>query len=290
MGQAKYQGTAARRGGVDVFTGLLRLDEAALEQPLRWKKPRRIFVNSMSDLFHESLSDEWIDRVFSIMALAPRHTFQVLTKRAARMRDYCQRLYHTEDPAGCGWPLPNVWLGVSIEDQRRADERIPPLLVTPAAVRFLSCEPLLGPIDLRLFAGLESPRASKLHWVIAGGESGPKARLMHPGWARGLRDQCAAAGIPFFFKQWGEWAPWIGARLEDIVQHRAASVHGLTGGVEREVIPSDPRWELMCRFGKQTAGRLLDGREHNDFPFASSASSAVQSPAERSSHGCDTKR
>lgn len=154
-----------------VWTGEVRFNEAWLTQPLKWRRPRRIFVCAHGDLFHESVPDEWIDRVFAVMALAPQHTFQVLTKRAARMREYMRRscgriadavmrlrrergvvsalapLPHVR-PGAAWWPLPNVWLGVSVEDQTRADERIPDLLATPAAVRWLSCEPLLGPVDV----------------------------------------------------------------------------------------------------------------------------------------------
>ncbi len=192
---------------------------------------RRIFVDSMSDLFHEDVPDEVIDRVFAVMALTPQHTYQVLTKRPERMRDYfampapgeerasdriMAATYEVADYAKAfyrepsGWPLPNVWLGVSVEDQERADERIPHLLSTPAAVRFLSMEPLLGPVEFsdvsrrsdaveqlgrRALAGID--------WVIVGGESGPHARPFDIAWARSLRDQCQQAGVAFFLKQLG---------------------------------------------------------------------------------------
>lgn len=227
------------------WTGKVELIESALKIPLRWRKSRRIFVNSMSDLFHESLSDDAIDRVFAVMALCPQHAFQVLTKRAERMRGWTDRLQkmaddwkphtkrgeftpsdvlnfkHMHRTFGRGpafpykpWPLSNIWLGVSVEDQKNLD-RIKHLRNTPAAVRFLSLEPLLEDLgDLNL---------DGIHWVICGGESGPGARPMHPGWVRSVRDQCAAASVPFFFKQWG-------------------GVH------------------------KKAAGRLLDGREHMEFP------------------------
>ena len=228
------------------FDRTWRADEATLDQPLRWKKPKRIFVCAHGDLFHEKVPDAWIDRVFAVMAIAPQHTFQVLTKRPERMREYithaCGRVADAVQPLRADdrpvaplphldggmrwWPLPNVWLGVSVEDQATAAARIPHLLATPAAVRFLSAEPLMGPINLRRLRvapdhhtmvdaldgyaivdtpGRERERAA-LHWVIVGGESGPGARPMHPDWARSLRDQCATAGVPFFFKQWGEWA------------------------------------------------------------------------------------
>lgn len=206
-----------------------------LEQPLHWKKPRRIFVNSMSDLFHESVPFNFIDEVFAIMALADKHQFQILTKRHERMLKYfgpsnelhgitrdalveglAQSTYHKrtgDDPSmwlAVHWPLPNVWLGVSVENQETANERIPLLLQTPAVVRFVSAEPLLGPIDLALFGTLPESICSgygmvydQLHWVIAGGESGPGARPMHPNWARNIRDQCKDAGVPFFMKQMG---------------------------------------------------------------------------------------
>ena len=213
------------RGNVEHF-----LDVKMLLAPLRWRRPRKIFVCSMTDLFGDWVPDAWIDRVFAVMALAPQHTFQVLTKRSARMRAYLQSgratpvgmeamditLHaHARDPrssVGAGvkltgdiahlkvWPLPNVWLGVSAEDQHRFDQRVADLYNTPAALRFFSFEPLLGEINA---VGPLSTGA--FGWAIVGGESGPSARPMHPDWARSIRDQCAAAGVSFHFKQWGEW-------------------------------------------------------------------------------------
>lgn len=213
------------------FTDVL-FHEDRLESPLRWKKPRRVFVNSMSDLFHERLPDEDIDRIFAVMALTPRHTYQILTKRPARMLAYMAspprreliqyagekikpspppiHWYHA--PRSFPWPLPNVWLGTSVEDQDRADERIPFLLQTPAAVRWISAEPLLGPINLDSWpdrcwlhtVGSDGAATrAGLDWVVCGGESGPGARPMDPSWARSIRDQCVAAVVPYFFKQWG---------------------------------------------------------------------------------------
>jgi len=203
MGSSRYQ-----RDGNPVTSGPgfgVTEHPAALDQPLRWKRPRRIFVNSMSDLFHDEISDEYIARVFAVMALAPQHTFQVLTKRHGRMRSLLRSVtFHDAmvDAASARgakdlivWPLPNVWLGVSVENQQWADIRIPALLDTPAAVRFLSCEPLLGPVDLR---------TSCLDWVIVGGESGRGARPMDLDWVRSLRDQCTSTvGVSFFYKQQG---------------------------------------------------------------------------------------
>ena len=179
-----------------------------LEQPLHWKKPARVFVNSMSDLFHDDVPFEFVEDVFNIMARTPEHTYQILTKRPQRMADFINA-YNPEDLAPL--PLPNVWLGVSVENQQAADERIPWLLKTPAAVRFLSCEPLLSFVDLEIAGatgrGIRSGAGpysfGLVDWVIAGGESGPNARPMKTGWVQNLRSQCAAAGVPFFMKQLG---------------------------------------------------------------------------------------
>ena len=285
----------------DPFRVALHPDRLA--QPLRWRKPRRVFTCSMGDLFHEAVPDSTIDRVFAVMALAPQHQFQVLTKRATRARDvlsavqkrkegmadawiehvgpymgptkddveawcrthgvsvperarrvhiinrwlhadYAERTVHAERGGWTGWPLPNVLLGVTAEDQPRADERIPLLLDCPAAVRFVSIEPMLGAVDLTWLPSgqpFELPQGDRcqamqnalrrprehapgetvlvpakpgLDWVIVGGETGPGARPMHPQWVRDIRDHCVANGVPFFFKQWGEWA---GKTFEDIV-------------------------------------------------------------------------
>jgi protein gp37 len=162
----------------------LTLQPQALEIPLRWRTPRTIFVNSMSDLFHKDVPLEYIARVFDIMVKAPWHRFQILTKRADRLAEVASQL---------PWPE-HVWMGVSVEDAR-VTSRIDSLRKVDAAVRFLSCEPLIGPLyDLNL---------DDIHWVIAGGESGPGARPMSPEWVTDLRDQCVGANVPFFFKQWG---------------------------------------------------------------------------------------
>ena len=209
---------------------VLHPDRLAL--PLRWKEPRRVFVNSMSDLFHEQVPDEYIVDVFRIMAHADHHTFQVLTKRPERMA----RLLSdgtlsavADEIGGCTWPLPNVWIGTSVERQKEADERIPHLLMAPAVVRFLSCEPLLGSIDLSRWLarnaapgpnGIFSDRLAindrgRLHWAIVGGESGPGYRTMEVDWARDLRDQCLAAdGVAFFFKQSSGFRPGMGRELD----------------------------------------------------------------------------
>lgn len=210
------------------WTGKVELIEKHLTDPLRWKKSQRVFVNSMSDLFHEALLDEDIDRVFAVMAQSPRHTFQILTKRPARMLQWFQyennkriRQDYVDDAAGSfgwchanvdgRWPLPNVWLGVSVEDQKTADERIPLLLNTPAAVRFVSYEPALGPVDFMPYvfcrecvtrSGCDGANVL-LDWVIVGGESGPNARPFDIHWAKTAIEQCKTAGVACFVKQIG---------------------------------------------------------------------------------------
>jgi protein gp37 len=180
----------------------LRLVPEALSKPLGWRAPRRIFVNSMSDLFHEDIPDDYIGKVFDVMASCPQHQFQLLTKRAARMFEWVNDNFHPH--------LPNVWVGVSVENQKYADERIPYLMGTPAAVRFLSIEPLLGPVLLG-----EAWDPARINWVIVGGESGAGAREMKAEWVRSLRDECVAAGVAFFFKQWGGVRKKIAGRTLD---------------------------------------------------------------------------
>lgn len=236
-----YDGLAYRNSSGAHWTGKVKFIEEHLEDPLRWRAPKRIFVNSMSDLFHESIPDEWIDRIFAVMALAPQHAFQVLTKRPKRMLAYTQRLAKNvgplERPARAmghtfqydgipllPWPIPNVWLGVSVEDQKTADERIPLLLQTPAAVRFISYEPALGSLDLSdvretlpdgqvrskralvsrdsLF-GVDAFSVNRLDWVIVGAESGNGARPLDLDWPRLIVKDCKAAGVAVFVKQLG---------------------------------------------------------------------------------------
>ncbi|MBK3798675.1 DUF5131 family protein [Azospirillum brasilense] len=303
MGVAKYAGLTKPSKAGPVWTGEVRLHEDALDQPIRWKRSRRIFVNSMSDLFHEAIPDHAIDRVFAVMALARHHTFQVLTKRAERMKWYMCRLINEPchvgelvDDMGGDWdsvstPLPNVWLGVSVEDQKRADERIPHLLATPAAVRFLSMEPLLGPVDLtcvvisegpaefyghpnitkarftvNALAGVQSFGWRSLDWVIVGGESGPKARPSHPDWVRSLRDQCAVGNVPFLFKQHGEW---IG--VPDL-----RNLPGGTGPGFGVFDHCQYDMDAECvRVGKRAAGRLLDGVIHDGMPQSRDSATAA---------------
>lgn len=183
MGQPNYL------GGFDVA-----MHESALDLPLRWSKPRLVFVNSMSDLFHERVPAEFIERVFSVMAQCPQHTFQVLTKRSKRLKEIASRL---------PWPH-NVWMGVTIEEGRYVS-RIEDLRHVPSAVRFLSCEPLIGPIETLDLGGI--------HWVIVGGESGPGARPMKPERVEAIMAKCHSAGVPFFFKQWGGTRKRVAGRM-----------------------------------------------------------------------------
>ena len=181
----KYKGTAARtRGGLPVFTGRINLDRDSLELPRSWRSPRLIFVNSMSDLFHEDVPLDYIREIFDIMASCPRHTFQVLTKRPKRAVVLSTRLTWT----------PNIWMGTSVEDDR-VIERVDDLRRVPAKLRFLSCEPLIGPLARLSLEGI--------HWVIVGGESGPGARHMDEQWVLQIKRLCDSRDIPFFFKQWG---------------------------------------------------------------------------------------
>lgn len=254
IGQSKYAGLTVLHNGIRTFNGKINLCESELSIPLKRKKPTMYFVNSMSDLFHKDVPFEFIDKVFAVMALCPQHTFQVLTKRPERMKDYLEHLQKAADswaaftvskrftaavlnirwlsatkrggdksgwhaggpsiPNETPWPLPNVWLGTSVENQKAADERIPHLLKCPAAVLFLSCEPLLGPVDLKRFIPFTPAEWSKIDpnwkdsyrfidWVIIGGESGGGARTCDVDWIRSIVAQCKAAKIPCFVKQLG---------------------------------------------------------------------------------------
>jgi len=299
MGSRKYQRDGDPRTSGPGFG--LSVHSDVLGQPMRWREPRRIFVNSMSDLFHDQVPDRFIADVFAVMSIASQHTYQVLTKRHARMRSLLNsvRFWVSVNDArvvrgfpALPWvaagelePLPGVWLGVSVEDQKWADIRIPALLDTPAAVRWISAEPLLGPVDLTRIAtprtgqpemvydvltpryGVpdrwQAPMSRGISWVVAGGESGPGARPMHPDWARGLRDQCTSASVPFFFKQWGNWVAPNEMPPDTFMDW---DVENGTSAYDR-----DQPW----RVGKKRAGRLLDGRTWDEYPEPSREVSGV---------------
>lgn len=300
------------------WTGKVELQEDRLTIPLRWRKPSLVFPNSTSDFFHEKLSFSAIDRLHATMALTPHLTYQILTKRPARAREYYSDRATPDrvkvemwklserrtDYLHGGWPLRNIWLGTSVHDQESANEFIPQLLNTPVALRFISAEPLLGPIDLMML-GKGGPKiidalqgcigtsvgdgeydgaqpCAKLGWVITGGESGHHARPMHPDWARSLRDQCKDAGVPFFFKQWGEWLPWNHFRISGIEDGepdqptRFSTKQWIGDRWEDEGYPS---WidssdgaidddQCVGRVGKDKSGAILDGVEHKNFPAA----------------------
>lgn len=190
------------RCGYDAYDPFrVTVHQNKFELPLTWRRPRRVFVNSMGDLFHDLVDEETLDGIFRIISYVPQHTYMILTKRPDRMRKYFENIWRVlsidfQDPYETqkkpDYPLPNLWLGVSVENQKSADERIPELLKCPAAVRFVSCEPLLGPVGL-FSRGID--------WVIAGAETGPHKRHMNLDWARHLRDQCQASNVPFFFKK-----------------------------------------------------------------------------------------
>ena len=211
MGQAKYQNDGDPRTSGPGFG--LTVHPDTLDAPLHWRKPQMVFVNSMSDLFHPKVPTTFIASVFDVMARTPQHTYQVLTKRAPRMRSLSRGAAFGEH-----WPLPNVWLGVSAENQEQADARIPALLETRASVRFVSAEPLLEPIDIERFLwDGDHDAPSGLSWVIVGGESGRDARPMEPAWVRSIAMQCRDAGVAVFVKQMG--AAW--ARRRDTDSHGA---------------------------------------------------------------------
>lgn len=323
-----------------VWNGEVRFNKEWLTQPLRWKKPRMVFVCAHGDLFHEDVPEEWIDLVFAVMALCPQHTFQVLTKRSDRMLSYLTKQKNPGSmaaqnrvaweavptalsiagikwkhlgiyegwraraiEAGTVWPLPNVWLGVSVEDQERANKRIPKLLETPAAVRWISAEPLLGSVDLtkislgssdanfyagphlktveffiNALAGVESFNWPGIDWVVVGGESGNDTRPMHPDWARSIREQCKAHGTRFFFKQWGSHLPWEPAGQPPFWESQNGQ-HEDGHTLFPSDMDADPNWDDGLTFintgcshaafqkvGKNAASDLLDGIQHHEWP------------------------
>lgn len=287
--------------GIGGKTGVV-LHPERLAQPLTWRKPQMVFVNSLTDLFHDDIPTSFIAQTFAAMARAPQHTFQLLTKRHGRMRaligddlDGGQALMEAtwdEETAqalyDAPWPLPNLWLGVSAENQKTADLRIPALLETSAAVRWVSAEPLLGPIVLRdewvgprCLASRAQAEHGFLDWLVTGGESGPGTRPMHPEWARSLRDQCTAGGIAYFLKQWGEWAPR--GRLVDgeplpvdnartLILNASGNMRGRAAGSLANhlgTFSDGSHCEVMERVGKKAAGRELDGRTWDQFPAVS---------------------
>ena len=233
-----------------------------VDKPLHWKKPRHIFVNSMADLFHEKVPVEFLDTCFGVMAICCQHTFMILTKRPERAVSYIDEVNALNGIPN--FPTWNVWLGVSVENQATADERIPVLLKTHATVRFVSYEPALGPVSFsRYLQSAPKGAPSRIDWLIAGGESGPNARPPHRAWFRSVRDECQEAGVPFFFKQWGEWRP------KGVCFAPPSRCRWVFFNETSRDESSFPISVLMERVGKKRAGRLLDGREWNEVPDAS---------------------
>lgn len=232
--------------------------EDRLDEPKGWKKPQRIFVCSMGDLFHESINFQKISRIVEIMEMCPQYTFMLLTKRPEKLNKFILAYFgKIFTPKGIAEILCNIWFGVTCENQARADERIPILLQIPAAKRFISIEPMLGPVDLtalcygthdvlsgREFESLSSMEDDlpKLDWVILGGETGPGARPMHPDWVRSIRDQCGTSGVPLFFKTWGDYRPDKISVIQESIWRDAGWINNAKGG------------------------HILDGKEYREFP------------------------
>lgn len=313
----RYDGLTVVRGdGKPHWTGKISLFEDRLEEPMHWRKPQLVFVASQADLFHPGVPEEFIDRAFAIMALCPHHTFQILTKRPQRMREYLsdehevqeriatalgkmldgqwiwnegkrfrnriERMiglfygYETESDEDTGeeydvqsaetvWPLRNVWLGTSTENQETFDKRAPELLDIAWPVHWLSIEPQVGSIVI------PDNYLRELEWIVLGGESGTGARPMHPDWARSVRDQCEATGIPFFFKQTGEWLGWQhqwgpfwkSIRGDEVDSHAWPDITG----EEPEGWIADLHDDVVYQWvGKKAAGDILDGKRYQQFP------------------------
>lgn len=316
----KYAGLVKKTNAGNLnWTGKINFDPRAMRKVISNKTPTLYFVNSMGDLFHPNVPFDKIDLVFAAMGIASWHTFQILTKHTDRMLQWFNhkdtawknegmqgnerirfQTYHEYGESisieNWKWPLPNVMLGTSIENQEQADYRIPFLLQAPAKIRFLSCEPLLGKLNLTpyLFNMLEKcpdhgivkgiargygdeyeysecPECEEIveaiiediDWVIVGGESGPGARPMHPDWARSIRDQCKTADIPFFFKQWGQFTPYTSDFNQPDIW---ISIEGKQSDTDLNAITEGGAWQAMYQVGKKWAGRELDGEFYNEMP------------------------
>ena len=276
--------------GLPKWNGETQFINQQLLKPTQWKKPRKIFVCSMGDLFHESIPFEWIDVVFSIMSDIDQHIYQVLTKRPFRM----QQFYDWKaKQLGVKWQAKdNVWIGVTVESQEQV-YRILPLLKVPSKIRFISCEPLLSNIDLypwldEYIGPSETGHndwLNGLNWVIVGGESGPEARPMHPEWVRSLKNQCKISGTPFFFKQWGEWyTDWLNIQTKEPVfkmypnyqkfqqklwVRKGDSCIDMNGKICKnggDMKTASYPVAIMQKIGKQKSGVILDGKEYKQFP------------------------
>jgi protein gp37 len=299
---------AGKAAGVTWGGDRRRTSDENWEKPLRWNAEAeregrrfRVFCASLADVFDNQVPAEWREDLFDLIANTPHLDWLLLTKRIGNAEKLMRAALKDDGP---DWPWDNLWLGVTVVNQAEADRDVPKLLAVQARVRFLSIEPMLGPIDLtrvheRRPGGISAwhclqgycqrhfPRKQcgcdrqepTINWVICGGESGPGARPMHPDWARSLRDQCAAAGVPFLFKQWGEWAEHDAGPPPHAVMHMdsetgQASASACDGFISKagefvrdmDDATTDEPYRGMVRVGKKAAGRQLDGRTHDEFP------------------------
>jgi protein gp37 len=257
--QPNYEGvTSVNAKGNRHFNGKINLIEKAIDLPLRWRKPRRVFVNSMSDLFHRDVPLEFIQRVFSVMNQAKQHTFQVLTKRSKRLLELSDKLQWSE----------NIWMGVSVEDEEvfsRADD----LRGTAAMTKWLSIEPLLGPLPSLDLDGID--------WVVVGGESGPGSRPMSVDWDRDIRDRCIGEGVPFFFKQWG--------KLRNNPDQKDPTAKENVEPVRDEAGVIDKKATDKAKARAAKGGRLLDGEVWNEYPQSKQERAVEMSPAQKLTKG-----
>ena len=270
------EGWAKRTGHPELWTGERRRTTASYwQQPLKWDRQaqaagirKRVFCASLADVFDNQVPTRWRDDLWFLIDRTPNLDWLLLTKRPQNIAKMLPDPRTGIKPWGDGWS--NVWLGTTTENQEEADRRIPELFKTPAK-RFISAEPLLSALDIRQYLGLaysEGRPARGIIWCICGGESGPGARPMHPDWPRALRDQCAAAGVPYFFKQWGEWAPiaeWSG-HLDGGRFRRECAIDLAGAPVPHDINPDDIGGHRCALIGKYAAGALLDGRKWSEFP------------------------
>lgn len=298
----KYQiVTGPKLGGGNGWNGNCYFDESTLEKPFHWKSPETIFVCSMGDLFHENVPFEWVDRVMAVIALNSHHKFIILTKRPERMREYfytpgtCILVGIRQQIEKMGYPdigavgkvLPNLALGVTAENQEMADLRIPILLQIPAAVRFVSIEPMLSKIDFLHYKNVlgnyainvfhdwltgetggngktYKEKENKLDWVICGGENGHGARPMEPEWVRNVRDDCQDARVPFFFKGWGEWLPDDQIDCNKFV-YRKSHPGAPSWAIDKPCTHLSPGLHAF-KVGSKKSGHLIDGVEYRQRP------------------------
>lgn len=269
FGTEQYKGSTRRLGDRTEWSNVVKLFPEEMDKVAKWKKPRMVFPCSMSDLFHRDVPDEFIHQMLDTMESARRHTFQVLTKRTQRMADILIQRQEEKEALAAGAfapPLDNVWPGTSVEDQIRAWERVTMLLTIAAKIHWLSLEPLLGPVDLSPWLPI-APRGlgwervksesaygekrPRINWVVVGGESGPDARPMHPNWVRATQKQCEAAGVAFYFKQWGAWEPIKQTTRRIYKPHRYFEFED---------------GQLMFKTVKKSDKPLLDGVAYREYP------------------------